>query len=84
MLEFIIVLVIFYKFYEKFANDANHRNTQNTKYPPKQTYNYPAPVQQPKATDDHCIIAPSTDPIQDGSKANSILGAFFGNKVEKL
>ncbi len=84
MLEFIIVLVIFYKFYEKFVNDANHRNTQNTKYPPKPNYNYPAKIQPSKVTEDHCKIEPSTDPIQDGSKANSIFGAFFGNKVEKL
>ena len=84
MLEFIIVLVIFYKFYQKFANDANNRNVQNSKYPPKPNYNSPAKIQPPKMTDDHCKIEPSADPIQDGSKANSILGAFFGNRVEKL
>lgn len=99
MLKFIIVLLIFYKFYKKFANEQNPSNPQQkVKYPPKIEYTPPAKTQMPPAkvqpasaivqknnvSDDHCIIEPSTNPIQDGSKANSILGAFFGNKVEKL
>lgn len=33
---------------------------------------------------DSCKITPSDDPIQDGKQANSILGNFFGNRIEKL
>lgn len=33
---------------------------------------------------DTCKISDSEEPIQDGSKANSIWGNFFGNKIEKL
>lgn len=34
--------------------------------------------------DDTCEIAPSEDPIQDGTKVNSLFGNFFGNKIERL
>ena len=39
---------------------------------------------KPKITNDTCPIPKADDPIQDGKKANSILGNFFNNKVEKL
>lgn len=34
--------------------------------------------------DDNCEIYESYDPIQDGKKANTILGNIFNNKIEKL
>lgn len=34
--------------------------------------------------DDHCKIDVSEDPIQEGTKANSLLGNLFSNKIEKL
>ena len=39
---------------------------------------------QTSPIEDTCKIDSSDDPIQDGTKANSILGNFLGNKVEKL
>lgn len=34
--------------------------------------------------DDNCKIDESYEPIQDGSKVNSIFGNLFNNKIEKL
>ena len=34
--------------------------------------------------DDNCPIDEPQDAIQDGRKANSIFGNFFGNKIERL
>ena len=41
-------------------------------------------VVQKAPIEDNCVIQESIDPIQDGSKANSIFGNLFGNKIEKL
>ena len=41
-------------------------------------------VVQKAPIEDNCVIEESIDPIQDGSKANSIFGNLFGNKIEKL
>ena len=41
-------------------------------------------VTQKAPIEDNCDIEPSFDPIQDGTRANSIFGNFFGNKIEKL
>lgn len=41
-------------------------------------------VIQKNKTDDTCPIEESVDPIQDGTKANSIWSSLFENKIEKL
>ena len=48
------------------------------------TQNVASSVIQKAPINDNCVIDEPVDPIQDGNKANSILGNLFGNKIEKL
>lgn len=43
-----------------------------------------SPIVKTSKIYDTCKINTSDNPIQDGKAANSILGNFFGNKIEKL
>lgn len=44
----------------------------------------PSAIVKTSPVHDSCKIEPSEDPIQDGTKANSVWGNLFGNKIERL
>lgn len=71
-MELLVLIFIIYM-YNKYYNPKRKKQTQTQK---KQINKFPI--------DDHCIIEESFDPIQNGAKANSLFGNFFGNKSEKL
>lgn len=48
------------------------------------TDNAPSAIIQKAPINDNCEIDEPVDPIQDGSKANSIFQNLFGNKIERL
>ena len=60
-----------------------NNNTLNSKFGTAENYTSSAIVEK-APINDHCKIDESFDPIQDGSKVNSILGNFFRNKIERL
>ena len=57
--------------------------TLNRKFGKEENYTSSAIVEK-APINDHCKIDAPFDPIQDGSKVNSIFGNFFNNKIEKL